>query len=104
MILLQLAYMRIGARSAAQYRIDLIGGSLGLMMHNVFAGIAAAILLNRFGNLNGWDIGSILFIFGLTRIQTGVLFAAFPALVFLDTYVREGHIDRYLTRPSGLFV
>ena len=99
---LQLAYARIGLKSALQYRVNFIGGLLGLLTHSLFAALGGIVLIDRFGGVEGWELGQIVFMFGLTRINTGVIYSVFAGVVGWEFYVQEGFVDRYLVRPRGL--
>ena len=99
---LQVAYLHIGLKSALQYRVNFVGGVLGLLTHSLFAALGGIVLIDRFGGVEGWELGQIVFMFGLTRIQTGVIYSVFRGIVGWEFFVQEGFVDRYLVRPRGM--
>ncbi len=101
-IALQFAYIRIGFISALQYRVNFIGGIIGLFLHSVLAAVGGIVLIDRFGGVLGWDLGQVMFMFGLTRIQSGIIYSAFRGIVSWEFHVREGWVDLYLVRPRGM--
>ena len=101
---LQWTYLRIGIKSALQYRINFIGGVMSLLLHSLLAALGGIVLIDRFGGVGDWELGQILFMFGMTRIQAGVIYSVFRGIVRWDGLVQEGLVDRYLVRPRGLLV
>lgn len=101
-IALQIAYLRIGVKSALQYRINFIGGIVGLILHSALAAVGGIVLIDRFGGVAGWELGQVMFMFGLTRMQTGVIYSVFRGIVRWEGVVQQGWVDRYLVRPRGL--
>ncbi len=101
-IALQLAYIKIGFKSAIQYRVNFIGGVIGLLLHSLLAAVGGIVLIDRFGGVVGWELGQIMFMFGLTRIQSGFIYSVFRGVVRWEGQVREGWVDRYLVRPRGI--
>ena len=66
--------------------------------------MAAIALIDRFGSLDGWNIGQIAVIYGLTRIQIGLVLAIFGTFTSVHWYVRAGQFDRLLVRPRSVLV
>ena len=90
-------------RSQMQYResflLMLVVGVLGFSTEL----LALIILFNRFGELAGWSVGEVAFLYGLASASFG-LAEMFGAGYdgFADT-IRRGEFDRVLLRPRGVF-
>jgi len=85
-------------RSQLQYPvsfwIDVIG--TGVSLATLF--LSLALILQRFGNLGGWTIGEIAFLFGMLEISFGLMdmiFAGFDPQNF-GRRVRRGTFDQLL--------
>lgn len=94
----------IQIRSQLQYPvsfwIDVIG--TGLSLATFF--LSLALILQRFGNLGGWTIGEIAFLFGMLETSFGLMdmiFAGFDPQNF-GRRVRRGTFDQLLVRPVNI--
>ncbi len=101
---LYLRLISVQIRSQLQYPvsfwIDVFG--TGLALAGFFASLA--LILQRFGNLGGWQIGEIAFLFGVLEISFGVMdmiFAGFDPATF-GRRVRRGTFDQLLLRPVNI--
>ncbi len=98
--------LRVQIRSQLQYRVqfwlDLI--TTGLMFGFEFGSIA--LVLQRFGDIQGWTLGEIAFLYSIAEIGFGlmrVLFGGFDPKDFgLD--IRKGTFDQILLRPINITV
>lgn len=93
-------------RSQMQYRLsfamDLV--ATGLIVVLEFG--ALALVLQRFGHINGWTIGEVAFLYGLSEIAFGLMdliFAGFDPPHF-GKRVRLGTFDQLLLRPVNITV
>jgi ABC-2 type transport system permease protein len=101
---LQYSYLKIGIKSAMQYKVNFIGGVVALMLHSLLAAFGGIVLIHQFGGVGDWELGQIIFMFGITRIQVGVIYSVFLGIVEWAELVEEGLVDRYLVRPRGMLV
>lgn len=101
---LYLRLISIQIRSQLQYPVafwlDVFGTaiSIGLFFTSL------ALILQRFGNLGGWTVGEVAFLFGLLEISFGtmdMIFSGFDPLVF-GRRVRRGTFDQLLLRPVNI--
>lgn len=93
-------------RSQLQYRLsfllDLIATALVVAVE--FGSIA--LVFNRFGNIGGWSLGEVAFLYGLVEIAFGLadmVFAGFDPPYFGQS-VRRGTFDQLLLRPVDITV
>jgi ABC-2 type transport system permease protein len=99
-----LRLLGIQLRSQMQFRfsfwMDLV--STGILNASYF--ISLALVLERFGNIAGWKLGEIAFLFGMIEMSFGtmdMIFSGFDPDVFSD-FVRQGRLDQLMLRPVGL--
>jgi ABC-2 type transport system permease protein len=84
----------------ASFWIDVLG--TGISLAAFFASLA--LILQRFGNLGGWTIGEIAFLFGLLEASFGLMdmiFSGFDPGSF-GRRVRRGTFDQLLLRPVNI--
>lgn len=93
-------------RSQLQYRVafclDLL--STALIVAIEFGSIA--LVLERFGNIKGWTLGEVAFLFGLVEIAFGLMdmiFSGFDPHHFGQA-IRRGNFDQMLLRPISLTI
>jgi ABC-2 type transport system permease protein len=94
----------IQIRSQLQYPgsfwLDVFG--TGIALATFFTSLA--LILQRFGNLGGWSIGEIAFLFGMLETSFGLMdmiFAGFDPANF-GRRVRRGTFDQLLLRPVDI--
>jgi ABC-2 type transport system permease protein len=80
--------------------IDVIG--TGIALYTFFGSLT--LILQRFGDLGGWRLGEIAFLFGLLEMSFGLMdmiFAGFDPQNF-GRRVRRGTFDQLLLRPVNI--
>lgn len=99
-----LRLLSIQLRSQMQFRvsfwIDLI--TTGLLNFSYF--IAVYLILERFGNIAGWSLPELAFLYGMIETSFGLMdmiFSGFDPDGF-TAYIRSGTLDQLLLRPVGL--
>jgi ABC-2 type transport system permease protein len=93
-------------RSQLQYRLSFLLDVIAtaLMVAVEFGSIA--LVFDRFGNIGGWSLGEVAFLFGLAEIAFGfadMIFAGFDP-PFFGQSVRRGTFDQLLLRPIDITV
>lgn len=93
--------INIQLRSQLQYRMAFLLDVLssGITLFLFFASIA--FVLQRFGNLGGWTLGEIAFLWGTVELAFGLMdmiFSGFDPATF-GKQVRQGLFDQMLLRP-----
>ncbi|MET9730124.1 ABC-2 family transporter protein [Streptomyces sp. NPDC006458] len=99
--LLRTYRLLVGAawRAEMQYRGNLLANILGGLCYQG-AGLAFIwAVLDRFGDLGGWSLGEIAFLYGLRLAAHGLWVVPGHQLIFVDQVVVEGEYERYLVRP-----
>lgn len=93
-------------RSQMQYRaaflLDFIGTAISLGLYFV----SLALIIQRFGDLAGWTLGEVAFLFAMAEISFGtmdLIFSGFDPSGF-GRRVRRGTFDQLLLRPVNLTV
>ena len=88
-------------RSQLQYRASFVHDVLATMLITVTEFGAIALVFGRFGDIQGWTLGEVAFLYGLVELSFGVMdmiFAGFDPARF-GQEVRKGTFDRLLLRP-----
>lgn len=91
-------------RGQMQYRFGIATRALGLIMAYMASLANMYFLTQRYGNINGWDFGSLIFLFGLAVLSWGVVLVTFFHFRDLEEYIISGQFDLFLTRPLSPFV
>jgi ABC-2 type transport system permease protein len=103
------AYLRLLAgqiRSQMQYRLSFFLDATAAMIFLGLFFLALALTLQRFGNLGGWTLGEIAFLWGVVEVSFGLMdmiFSGFDPQNF-GNRIRQGHFDKLLLRPVNLTV
>ena len=101
---LLIQYVWLNLRAEMQFRVNFAGTIVALTISTILAALVAVVIINWFGNANGWEAGQIIFLYGLWRIQHGVLYFVASAAQRLDRLILEGHMDRFLVRPRSVML
>lgn len=101
---LYLRLINVQIHSQLQYPVsfwlDVVG--TGVSLATFF--VSLTLILQRFGNLGGWKLGEIAFLFGMLEASFGLMdmvFAGFDPAVF-GRRVRRGTFDQLLLRPVNI--
>ncbi len=103
------AYLRLLAgqiRSQMQYRLAFFLDASAAMIFLGLFFVALALTLQRFGNLGGWTLGQIAFLWGTVEVAFGLMdmiFSGFDPQTF-GNRIRQGNFDKLLLRPVNLTV
>lgn len=95
-------YSKITMKSWFQYRIDAILKSLAVFLRESTGIIVIYLTLQKFGNINGWNVNELLFLFSLLFVTYGILIIFFTGLRDFSKLIRDGSFDRFMLRPRGL--
>jgi ABC-2 type transport system permease protein len=88
-------------RSQLQYRASFMVDLLGTAVITLIEFGSLALVFGRFGELDGWTLGEIAFLYGLVEISFSLMDMAFAGFDpgFFGQEVRKGTFDRMLLRP-----
>ena len=103
-LLLVLHYLKITFKEAVQFRANFISGVIGLGLSSLFQLVAAIVVIDHFGDAAGWDTGQVAFMFGLWRIQYGLMLALAGPTWSIEFLIQQGHFDRLLVRPRSVLL
>jgi ABC-2 type transport system permease protein len=88
-------------RSQLQYRASFVLDVFSTAFFTVTEFGALALVLNRFGGIDGWTLAEVAFLYGLVELSFGLmdmLFAGFDPQ-FFGQNIRKGSFDQFLLRP-----
>ncbi|MHB0876970.1 MAG: ABC transporter permease [Anaerolineae bacterium] len=94
----------VRVRSQMQYRasfaLDMLSTFLGNMVY--FATFAAVV--TRFGDIRGWTLGEVAFLFAMAEFSFAFMDLIFSGYDydFFSQVIRRGHFDQMLVRPLAL--
>lgn len=103
---LRLTYLIAAAsmRGHMQYKLGFAAGVAGLLIAYAGEFINMYFLLDRFGDLKGWSLGDLVFIYGLAILAWGLCVGIFMQFRDVEEYVVRGDFDRFLVRPLSPFL
>lgn len=101
---LQLAgqYIKTTAKAWFQYRVDAFMRSLAVFLREATGIIVIYLTLQKFDNLNGWNLYEMMFLYSFLFMTYGILIIFFTGLRDFGDTVRKGEFDRFILRPRGL--
>lgn len=91
-------------KSQLQYPVSFIMEVLSSIAIMGFFFVAFALTLDRFGQIAGWTVGEVAFIWGITEASFGLMDMLFSGFDY-DTFgpmVRKGQFDQLLLRPVNI--
>ncbi len=89
-------------KSLIEYRVDFLVGLLAFLITQL-AGIIFIVSIFQFiPALGGWDFYSVVFMYGVYLIPKGIDHLFTDTIWYIDSYVRNGELDRYLLRPYNV--
>jgi ABC-2 type transport system permease protein len=93
-------------RSQLQYRLAFLLDVIGTSLATILTFATLAFVFQRFGNIAGWSLGEVAFLFGMVEAAFGVMdmvFSGFDPQNF-GKQVRLGRMDQLLLRPVDVTV
>jgi len=93
-------FVRIGWRSRAIYRADILLWALGILIINLVDLALLGVLLRTFKSLGGWSIWEVVFLYCTFLAALGLQQLFTWRFIAIEEYVQEGLLDPLLLRPS----
>ena len=94
---------KVGIQSEMQY-ITYTFSWLLMIPLNVLSGYyVLKVILDQTGTINGWALGQIAFLYGLSLFSYGFQDMFFIQMRNMDSRIIRGAFDRALLRPLGVF-
>ncbi len=100
-IYLYMRYLEISIRGQMQYRASFVMLSVGHLLATGVEFVAILALFDRFGNLQGWTLHEVAFLYGMVNISFSIADAASRGFDTFGAMVKSGDFDRLLTRPRS---
>ncbi len=94
----------IQIRSQLQYRLSFVMDTFTTALSSVISFATLALVMQRFGNIAGWSIGEVAFLYGMVEFSFGIMdmvFSGFDPPNF-GRQVRLGRLDQTLLRPVSV--
>jgi ABC-2 type transport system permease protein len=91
-------------RSQAQYRFNLYADIFATAFVTATVFISLAFIFERFGNIVGWSLAEVAFLYGIVETAFGVMdmfFGGFDPQNF-GRQIRLGRLDQLLLRPVNI--
>lgn len=91
-------------RSQLQYRVNFLIDVLATALITATVFISLAFIFERFGEIAGWSLAEVAFLYGMVESAFGVMdmiFSGFDPQNF-GRQVRLGHLDLLLLRPVNI--
>ncbi|GAB2905480.1 ABC transporter permease [Streptomyces mayteni] len=88
-------------RAQLQYRGNLLLTLAGGVAYQGVGLVFLWTVTSRFGDLGGWSMAEIAFLYGMRVTAHGLIMVPTSQLYSLDQAIRTGEFDRYLVRPAG---
>ena len=91
-------------RSQMQYRTSFLLEFIGSILITVLEYASLALVFNLFGSLQGWSLGEVAFLYGMSEISFGIMnlfFSGFDPGNFAIE-IQRGTFDQFLLRPINI--
>lgn len=94
-------YVSLHIRTAMQYKSSFWMVTVGQTLNLLSALAAVWLLMDRFGQVEGYSAEEIFFCFGLVNLAFGLAEFFFRGFDTFSRIVRQGEFDRILVRPRN---
>lgn len=96
-------YLAVSIRSQMQYRMSFLMAAFGTFAANIIEVTAIWALFDRFGNLPGWTLAEVCFLYGLVNVSFSIADSMCTGFdEFGSQYIKTGNFDRLLMRPRSV--
>jgi len=102
-----LLYLRLAAvqvRSQMQYPVSFWLDVVSVALTTFFFFASIALVIQRFGQIGGWALGEIAFLWGMIEFSFGLMDLIFSGFDpdYFSPFVRRGGFDQLMLRPVSL--
>lgn len=94
--------IRMGLLTIVEYPSAIAGWLLSNPIQFIVGFATLRFVVERFGEINGWNYGQLAVLYGLSVISHALSMIFFVQGWFMGFSVLEGEFDRYLTRPMSV--
>jgi len=95
--------LKLNIRSGFQYPAYLIGWLISNPFQFLCGFITINVVISKFQPFGEWNIGQVVFLYGLGIISHGLSVVFFIQTWYMGNAVTEGGFDRLLVRPVNVF-
>ena len=96
--------IRAAALGKLQYKTDFLVGVVSILFLNTVNISVLAVLVFNFGNLGGWTMWQLLFLYSLWNAGRGLYSLLFWHLYNFEDLIVSGNFDVYMMRPVSPFL
>jgi ABC-2 type transport system permease protein len=99
-------FIGVQIRSQMQYRTSFFMEIAGTTLVTLLEYASLALVFNRFGNLKGWTLGQVAFLYGLAELSFGIMDLVFSGFDpgYFGLRVKRGSFDQLLLRPVNIIL
>jgi ABC-2 type transport system permease protein len=96
--------LRAAWRAAMSYRVSFLSSIVGGIVLQGTQLLFIGVLLSKFNVIHGWRLNDIAFLFAMRLAAHAFYVVPFGALLSIDQAIQQGDVDRYLLRPTGIYL
>ncbi len=85
-----------------EYKVSFILLTLSSSLNTLASILGVIILLNKFGNIDGWQLSEIIFVMGVAYFGYSITEMFGRGLDMFHNQVKKGLLDRILVRPRNI--
>ncbi len=93
------ALWKTNLSAVMEYRVAFISQVIGMILNDGVYFIIWIIFFDRFKNINGWGIGDMFLVFGVSAASFGLASMLFGNAFNLSEIIVRGRLDYYLSLP-----
>ncbi|NEW06988.1 hypothetical protein GK047_13335 [Paenibacillus sp. SYP-B3998] len=99
MIRLYILLIKASLRSRMQYKFNFLFSTLMAGMVHASEFLMVALVLMRFGNIQGWTLYEVCYLYGVMMMSKAIYRSLASDVHHLEKYLVTGDLDPLLTRP-----
>lgn len=96
--------IRASIRSRMQYKFNFIFSSLMAAFINVVEFLLVAILLDKFGNIKGWSLYEVGYLYSVLILSKSIYRSLASDVHHIERYLVSGEMDQLLIRPIPILL
>lgn len=101
---LYMLLIRTSVRSRMQYKFNFILGTLLAALIQICEFLMIAIVLNKFGAIQGWSLHEVGYLFAVMTLSKMIYRSFGEEVHHLEKYLIDGELDPLLTRPMPVLL
>lgn len=101
---LYMLLIRTSVRSRMQYKFNFVLGTFLAALIQICEFLMIAIVLNKFGSIQGWSLHEVGYLFAVMTLSKMVYRSFAEEVHHLEKYLIDGELDSLLTRPMPVLL